>query len=305
MSSGTMRGAGLFGVLALALFWGLNWPAVRLVLFEIPPWTMRLMGMGLGAVVMFGLALVFGQRLRLTRQEIGRALLAGFFNVTAFNIILTFAQLQAPTSRAVIVTFMMSIWVVIFARIFLGERLNANRWAGILIGGLGLACLGLPLLHSGSFSFGLVLALLAGISFALGSIIVKLYPVAAPPMPVVGLQLAAGTICALIGVAIFEPQTLTEGIHLAQWHPMGWLGLFHHVVFSQALAYIVWYRMMQRLPASTVGLAMLLVPAVGVISSVLALGEVPTPTDWIGLVLMTLAAGAVMLPTRKASLIGG
>lgn len=299
--SATPRGAGLLGVIALALMWGLNWPSVRLVLFEVPPWTMRLLGMGLGMVVMFGLAIAFGQRLRLTGRELARVLLAGAFNVTAFNLILTFAQLQAPTSRAVIVTFTMSIWTVIFARIFLGERLNANRWVGISLGGLGLVCLGLPLLQSGTLSIGLLLALLAGISFALGAIIVKLYPVEAPPMTVVGHQLAGGTLCALLGVMIWEPQTLTEGIGLADWHPMGWLGLFHHVVFSQALAYIVWYKMMQRLPASTVSLAMLMVPAIGVISSVLALGEVPTLSDWIGLVLMTLAAAAVVLPGRKAT----
>lgn len=299
--SATPRGAGLLGVIALALMWGLNWPSVRLVLFEVPPWTMRLLGMGLGMVVMFGLAIAFGQRLRLTGRELARVLLAGAFNVTAFNLILTFAQLQAPTSRAVIVTFTMSIWTVIFARIFLGERLNANRWVGISLGGLGLVCLGLPLLQSGTLSIGLLLALLAGISFALGAIIVKLYPVEAPPMTVVGHQLAGGTLCALLGVMIWEPQTLTEGIGLADWHPMGWLGLFHHVVFSQALAYIVWYKMMQRLPASTVSLAMLMVPAIGVISSVLALGEVPTLSDWIGLVLMTLAAAAVVLPGHKAT----
>lgn len=300
MSSGTTRGAGLLGVVALALMWGLNWPSVRLVLFEVPPWTMRLLGMGFGMVVMFGLAIAFGQRLRLSGQELARVLFAGAFNVTAFNLILTFAQLQAPTSRAVIVTFTMSIWTVIFARIFLGERLNANRWAGIAIGTLGLICLGLPLLQAGTFSIGLLLALLAGICFALGAIIVKLYPVQAPPMTMVGYQLAAGTVCALLGVIAFEPQTLSEGIGFADWHPMGWLGLFHHVVFSQALAYIVWYKMMQRLPASTVSLALLMVPAVGVISSVLALGEIPTATDWLGLVLMTLAAAAVVLPARKS-----
>jgi drug/metabolite transporter (DMT)-like permease len=42
-----------------------------------------------------------------------------------------------------------------------------------------------------------------------------------------------------------------------------------------------------------------MVPAIGVVSSVLFLGETPTLADFAGLALMTAAAGAVMAPTRR------
>jgi drug/metabolite transporter (DMT)-like permease len=57
----------LLAIVALALFWGLNWPAVRTVLFELPPWTFRAVGLGAGALFLFAFATLRGHRLTLRR----------------------------------------------------------------------------------------------------------------------------------------------------------------------------------------------------------------------------------------------
>jgi len=289
----------LLAIVALALFWGLNWPAVRTVLFELPPWTFRAVGLGAGALFLFAFATLRGHRLTLRREEVAPVLVAGFFTVTAFNLLLAFAQLAAPTSRAVIVTFTMPIWAVIFAWIFLGERLDRRRWLGLGFGIAGLVALGWPLVSAGSFSVGLLLALLAGMGWALGTIVMKRFPVATPPMTLTAWQLAGGSFVAAIGMAVFEPQVLATGIAWSEFRPETWIALFHHIVFSQSLAYMIWYRLLSRLPAGTLSLSTLMVPAIGVVSSVLFLGETPTAADFAGLALMTLAAGAVMMPTRR------
>ena len=299
MAAMPRRGLDLLAIVALALFWGLNWPAVRTVLFELPPWTFRAVGLGAGALFLFAFATLRGHRLTLRREEVAPVLVAGFFTVTAFNLLLAFAQLAAPTSRAVIVTFTMPIWAVIFAWIFLGERLDRRRWLEVArafvnvasFGIGGLVALGWPLVSAGSFSVGLLLALLAGMGWALGTIVMKRFPVATPPMTLTAWQ--------LVGMAVFEPQVLATGIAWSEFRPETWIALFHHIVFSQSLAYMIWYRLLSRLPAGTLSLSTLMVPAIGVVSSVLFLGETPTAADFAGLALMTLAAGAVMMPTRR------
>lgn len=293
------RGMDILAILALALFWGLNWPAVRTALFELPPWTLRTIGLGAGALFLFAVAGLRGQRLVLHRAEIWPVLVAGFFNVTAFNLLLAFAQLAGPTSRAVIVTFTMPIWTVIFAWVFLGERLDRRRWLGLGFGIAGLTALGWPMVGAGSVSFGLLLALLAGISWALGTIVMKRFPVPTPPITLTAWQLAAGSLVAAVGMALFEPQVLANGIAWREFRTGTWIALFHHIVFSQSLAYMIWYRLLSRLPAGTLSLSTLMVPAIGVVSSVLLLGEAPTLADFAGLALMTAAAGTVMLPTRR------
>lgn len=294
------KGFDQLAILMLALFWGLNWPAVRAALFDLPPWTLRAIGMGAGALFLLIVALIQGQRLWLKRGEWLPILGAGFLTITLFNLLLAFAQLAAPTTRAVIVTFTLPVWTVIFARLFLGERLDRRRQIGLAFGIAGLICLGWPLILAGTFSYGLVLALIAGMSWALGTIVIKRFPVSVPPISAAAWQLAAGSLVAAIGMTLFEPQVLRDGLDWQGFQTRTWIALFHHVVFSQAFAYLIWYNLLGRLPAGTVSLSTLLVPAIGVISSVLLLGERPTATDFAGLILMTLAACAVMLPMGKA-----
>jgi drug/metabolite transporter (DMT)-like permease len=156
-----------------------------------------------------------------------------------------------------------------------------------------------PLISAGSFSVGLYLALLAGVSWALGTIVMKRFPTATPPMTLMAWQLAGASLVAAVGMVLFEPETLTAGIAWSQLRAQTWIALFHHIVLSQSLAYVIWYRLLSRLPAGTVSLSTLMVPAIGVVSSVLFLGETPTLADFAGLALMTAAAGAVMAPTRR------
>jgi len=301
MATGSRRGLDLLAIVALALFWGLNWPAVRTALNELGPWTLRSLGMGVGALVLMGLALLRQGRLLPDRGDWLPILVAGLFSITLFNLLLAFAQLMVPTSRAVIVTFTQPIWTVIFARLLLGEHLDRRRGAGLLLGSLGLLCLGWPLLRAGSFGLGLILALLAGISWAFGTVLTKRFPVTTPPIVMAAWQLVGGAAVAALGMAVFEPQTLSQGIDWAGLHTGTWIALAHHILLSQALAYVMWYALLARLPAGTMSLSMLMVPAIGVVSSVAFLAERPTATDIAGLVLMTAAAAVVNLPARRAA----
>ena len=43
-------------VAAIGVLWGLNWPAVRIILEDLPPWTTRAVGLGCGALALFALA---------------------------------------------------------------------------------------------------------------------------------------------------------------------------------------------------------------------------------------------------------
>ena len=56
----------LFGV---ALGWGLNWPAMKLILGEVPPWQFRALTGIAGGIVLFALAVSLRER---TRQVIDR-----------------------------------------------------------------------------------------------------------------------------------------------------------------------------------------------------------------------------------------
>jgi drug/metabolite transporter (DMT)-like permease len=280
----------------LGLLWGFNWPAVRISLTEIAPWTLRAAGMTFAGLVLVAIALARGVPLAVPREQWPRLIIAGFLSIAAFNVLLAFAQLMAPTSRAAILTFTMPIWATLLALPLLGERFDRRRLLGLGLGISGLVCLGLPLIRSGQLSPGLALALLAALSWALGTIVTKRWPVAAPALTIAAWQLLVGGVAAGLGMLVFEglpvPKLLSPKVAAA---------LSFHILGAQALAYFLWFVVVARLPAGIASLGTLMVPAVGALGSVLLLGERPTATDWLGLALVVAASGAIMIPaSRKA-----
>lgn len=281
----------------LGVLWGFNWPSVRIALTEIAPWTLRAGGMTFAGLALVTVALFRGQSLAVPRRDWLPLFVAGFLSIAAFNVLLAFAQLSAPTSRAAILTFTMPIWSVLLARLWLGEAFDRRRQLGLGLGIAGLSALGLPLVAAGSFSLGLVFALMASLSWALGTIVTKRWPVAAPALTVAAWQLLIGGAAAGIGMLVFEglpvPKILSPRVLAA---------LGFHILGAQALAYFLWFTVIARLPAGIASIGTLMVPAVGVLGSVLLLGERPSGTDWLGLVLVVAAAGAILLPAGRGRL---
>ncbi len=79
--------------LLLAFAWGFNWIAAAIALREVPPWSLRFAGVGIGAVTLFAAACLTGHSLQVPRGERHHVMVAGFFNVAAFQVMSAFAQL--------------------------------------------------------------------------------------------------------------------------------------------------------------------------------------------------------------------
>lgn len=278
----------------LGLLWGFNWPAVRISLTEIAPWTLRAGGMTFAGLALVAVALARGVSLKVPAAHWPRLIVAGILSIAAFNILLAFAQLMAPTSRAAILTFTMPVWATLMAWPVLGERFDRPRLIGLGLGIAGLLCLGLPLIRAGQLSPGFALALLASLSWALGTIVTKRWPVAAPTLTIAAWQLLIGGAAAGIGMLAFEgvpvPKALSPPVAVA---------LIFHILGAQALAYFLWFTVIARLPAGIASLGTLMVPAVGALGSVLLLGERPAASDWLGLVLVVAASGAILVSPKQ------
>ena len=72
-------------------------------------------------------------------------------------------------------------------------------------------------------------------------------------------------------------------------------------VFSTALAFVIYFRLVQTLGSvGTTAQAYLRVP-IGVALGVAFLGESLTPTAWIGLGCVVIGVAAMTIPARKAA----
>jgi drug/metabolite transporter (DMT)-like permease len=69
MAGANPRKEGLWLLVLLAVFWGANWPAMKLAVGELGPWTFRVVCVYVGAAGLFALALVRGSTSRCGRSR--------------------------------------------------------------------------------------------------------------------------------------------------------------------------------------------------------------------------------------------
>lgn len=114
-----------------------------------------------------------------------------------------------------------------------------------------------------------------------------------PIMPAAGSLICGAAILLPLSLLVDRPWTLTPSATSIQ-------ALLALSVFSTALAFILYFRLIDRL--GTVGatsVAYLRVPT-GVAIGVLVLGERLSPTAWAGLALVIVGVFAMTLPERRA-----
>jgi drug/metabolite transporter (DMT)-like permease len=276
-------------VVLLAFAWGFNWIAAVFALKEVTPWGLRFAGAGTGAATLFVAARLTGHSLRVPRSEYGHIMVAGFFNVTAFQILSAFAQVSGLTSRAIIVTYSMPIWATVLGRLMLGEKLDRIRMLALALCVTGLTILVWPLFANG-FPPTVTLSIGCAFSWAFATVYIKWAKVTVEPLANAAWQLLFGFIFIAAGTFVME------GVpHL--W-PIGHEALFAVLyvgVFGVGLAHFLWWSIVGKLPTVTASIGALLVPVIGVTASTIILGERPTAPDIIGFVLIFFAAACVLL----------
>jgi drug/metabolite transporter (DMT)-like permease len=276
-------------VVLLAFAWGLNWTAAAMALHEVPPWSLRFAGAGIGAATLFAVAIFSGYNLRVPRGERLHVMVAGFFNVAAFQILSAFAQLSGATSRAIIITYSMPIWATLLGRFVLGERLNRIGWFAFALCVVGLTTLCWPLFADG-LPPSVFLSLGCALSWAIATVYMKWVKSTVEPLANAAWQLLFGFLFIAAGTFVFDQYPRLWPLHL---EPM--LAILYIGVLGVGLAHFLWWAIVGRLPTATASIGALLVPVIGVTASTIILSERPTTPDIIGFVLIFAAAACVLL----------
>jgi len=286
-------------LLALSFCWGLSWAAMRIALDEVSPWTLRVLGYGIGAVTLLALMRAQGRTLAI---PYGRAWLhvgaAALFNVIAFGLAGTFAQLLASTSRVIIINYSMPIWGSLMAFFVLGERIGVRSAIGLVLCVIGLTVLVYPVLgESLNEPIGLLLAFICSLSWGAGTIYMKWARIQGDLMAITLWQVVLGMIVFAAGFLIFQGAPTIEPL---QWRT--WGGLLFTGIFGTGLAFFIWFNIIGRLSTAAASLGALLNPVVGVIGAVILLGDRPTVSDITGFALIFSAAACVLIPERRKPL---
>jgi len=281
---------GLLLLAALSLFWGANWPIMKMVLSEVPPLYFRSCCLLLGGVGMLTLARATGMSLKVPAGQWNRVLWLAVFNIAGWNALVIIGVSLLPSGRAALLGYTMPLWSVMLSIWFLGERLTLRSVVGLL---LGLA--GIVVLMGGSLEgmmqapVGVVCMILGAWSWAIGVVLFKRLPVAMPTSSLTGWTMLVGSLPLLVMAIPLE----TSRLVMPSFWPI--FGMLYNTFVAFMFCYWAWNRIVLMVPVSVSSLSSLSTPLIGVLGGVIFLGE---PLGWqeITAALLILAAvGSVSL----------
>jgi drug/metabolite transporter (DMT)-like permease len=279
---------------ALALFWGLNWPAMKFVLDDIPVLTFRLICLWFTGPVLLLLARLGGERIAVPRREWPALLLSAFFNVSIWYLCTGIALTLIPAGRAALLAYTMPVWVAMLGSLILGERLDRRRLAGLVLGMAGIGVLLLPELGTlRAAPLGTAVILTAAFSWALGIVLLKRFTFSASVAQLTGWQLFIGGVPIAVAALLHDPAP-----HLLSLPPATLWVLAYILALPMVFGQWAWFKSLSRLPGTVAGISSLAVPTVGLLSSALLLGEHLGPPEIAALLLVIAALALVLLPSR-------
>jgi drug/metabolite transporter (DMT)-like permease len=282
-------------LIILCLVWGSTWPVLRIALTEVPPLTLRTASAAIGMLTLLATCRAMKCSLHLPSvTAFVHVTIAALLNVVAFTVLSSFAQLSTATGRVVILSYTMPIWAILFAWLFLRERPSKLQLIALALCIVGLSILIYPLTAAG-FPLGLFLALTVGVCWAAGTVYLKWAHIDANPMGIACWQMIVAT-----GVITLVMFGYDGRLNFDHADTEGYLAIAWSGIVGNGVAYGLWFTIVRRLPATTASLGILGSPVVGVITSIIFLGERPTLADIIGFALIFSASACAMLTRRTA-----
>ena len=213
-----------------------------------------------------------------------RAAVLGTLNIGAFVALLFVAAYRLPGGIAALVGAAQPLLVAGLSVLLLAERVPRRSVLAALAGAGGV---GLTVLTASARldPVGLLAGVAGTASMALGVVLTKRWGRPVPLLTATSWQLTAGGLVLLpLALAVEGLPATVSASHVAGWSYLATVG--------GALAYAVWFRGVERLPAAQVSLLALLSPVVATLLGWVALGQALAPLQVVGAVVALAAVVA-------------
>jgi drug/metabolite transporter (DMT)-like permease len=261
----------------LSILWGGSFFFVGVALRDLPPTTIVLARVGLGALMLLPLVRILGGAL--PKRVVDWLPYAGMGllnNVIPFSLMAT-GQTYITSGMASVLNATTPLFTVLVLAGFGEERLIARRVAGVVVGLVGVIILRQPGPASSHQLVGILLCLSAALSYGFSGLWARRKLAGVPPVTSAACQLVCSSVMmAVITSAVDRPWRLPMP-SLATWFSL--IGL---AALSTALAYVVFFRILTRSGATNVMLVTLLIPVTAILLGWLVLAEPLAPREIAG-----------------------
>ena len=282
-----MRPRDLGALMLLGALWGGSFLFIRVAVPALGPFVLMELRVGLAVVALTLYAVVVG-RLSKLRSRWREFLIIGTVNTAIPFSLIAAAEIYLTASLAAILNSTTVLFTALVAAVWMGDPLTRRKVVGVILGIVGVAVLvgWDPIELSGVILLSVGAMLAASLSYALGAVYIKRTFKGIPPLSMSLGQLTGGAIILLpLAAASLPGERPSAAVTLCV------LGL---ALLSTAVAYLLYFRLIENVgPTSTVTVT-LLVPLFGLLFGVLLLDE---PFGWGTLTGLAIILSSVTLVT--------
>jgi drug/metabolite transporter (DMT)-like permease len=282
-------------LILITLFWGINWPIMKIGVTEFPPLTFRTLCMIGGLPPIWLVARLRGISLRIPQGQLATIAKLSIPNMIVWHVFVILGVRMLSSGRAAILGYTMPVWAVLSGLLFFRERVTRMAWLGVAC-----ALAGALLLLSSEFAtlsghpMGSVLVLAAAASWGYGTVALKKSKIEMPTLSLTFWMLAITTLAMGVAALLFERSAW-------RWpNAIEWSAIIFNAILVFGFAHVVWFELARTLPPVASSLSVMMIPVVGVFSGAWMLGETPHWQDYAAMGLILAAMSTVLVKPRAA-----
>jgi len=281
-------------LLALATLWGASYTFIKVGVATIPPVTFIAARTLVAGAILFAILRWRGLAMPRDAATWRRFLFQACMNSVVPFTLIAWAERDIDAGLATILNSTTPIFAFLMtAAITRHEPVTARKLFGVVAGIAGIALIiGMQAFAGlGRDLWAQFAVVAASISYGAAAIFGRNFKGLDPMMPAAGSMICGAPLLVPLSLAVDSPWTLSP----SQDSLLALAGL---AVFSTALAFVIFFRLVNTLgTVGTTAQAYLRVP-IGVAIGIAFLGERLSSTAWIGLILVVAGVAAMTLPQR-------
>lgn len=273
-------------LILLSVLWGGSFFFVGVAVNELPTLTIVALRVVIAAITLWMIVLIIGLPIPRSLKLWSMFLAMGLLNNVIPFLLIVWGQAQIASGLASILNAATPIFTVIVAAIFLtDERPTQLKVIGVTIGFLGVVMMiGLPALDTGENLLAQLAVVTATLSYAFAGVYGRKFK----SQNINPIVIAAGQVTASSLVLLPIAVTVDGVTTLNQASSSTWISMIGLAVMSTAIAYVLYFKILELAGATNVLLVTLLVPVSAILLGSLFLDESLQLIHFIGMAMIAL-----------------
>ena len=280
------------GLLLIVLIWGVNFSVLKVLLREFEPLALNALRFPMAAVALWILVRRLDGSSKPDPEDLRRIITLGLLGNVAYQLCFIFGVDSTFAGNASLLLATTPVWTL-----FLSSVAGHERPGGWVIIGVAGTLIGIFMVITGSRDTGTLASptTRGDLLILIASMLWAMYTVGGrkPVTRYGALRVTAWTLWVATPIIFLMGLPGLMRTDLRTITPEAWIGVTYAGLLGIGLAYLLWYRAVERIGNNRTAVYSNLVPVAALITAWIWLGEVPTTLQLIGaaviLVGLTLA----------------